>query len=422
MRKSAVVPRVLMLVENNSYPKDPRVRREAEALAKAGYMVSVISPAEKQQGYHARINGVEVCRFPAPPPANTLGTYLYEYAYSMMAMSILTFWIFIRHGFDVIHVANPPDTLALVAAPYKLLRKRLVFDHHDLTPELYYARFLQSGKPWVYRVLIWCEKVSCLLADHILATNESYKAIEISRDSVSEASITIVRNGPELKKREPDEPDQEVRQRAGTIIVYAGILGVQDGVDFLLRALRHLVFDLTKSDLLCLVIGKGDAQPALERQAEELSIADHILFTGWIDDPDRYHRYIASADICVDSSPSNAYNDRCTTIKMMEYMAAGKPIVAFDLPEHRFTAQASAIYARPNDEMEFARAIAGLIDDPTRRQALGAIGRRRIEEQLAWDYSASRLLEAYSILLAGLNRRMLPLLGPKASVPDAAKR
>jgi len=165
---------------------------------------------------------------------------------------------------------------------------------------------------------------------------------------------------------------------------------------------HHLVFDLNRSDLLCLIIGDGDALAALKRQAEDLAIADYVLFTGWIDDPDRYSRYIGTADICVDSSPSNAYNDCCTTIKMMEYMAAGKPIVAFDLPEHRFTAQSCAIYARPNDELEFARAIAELIDAPQRRQAMGVIGRDRIEQQLAWSYSVSRLLEVYGNLSRSL--------------------
>ena len=164
--------------------------------------------------------------------------------------------------------------------------------------------------------------------------------------------------------------------------------------------------------MLCLIIGDGDALAALKRQAEELAVADYVLFTGWIDDPDRYTRYIATAEICVDSSPSNAYNDCCTTIKMMEYMVAGKPIVAFDLPEHRFTAQSSAIYALPNDELEFARAIAELMDAPQRRQAMGAIGRHRIEQQLAWSYSVSRLLEAYGNLLSRSLRADAPIAEP----------
>lgn len=402
-RSTVAAGRVLMLVENNSYPKDPRVRKEAQALIKAGYRVTVISPAERKQKYHEVINGVDVYRFPGPPPADTVVSYLIEYVYSMAAMFCLTCWIFVRHGFDVIHAANPPDTLVFIAAPYKCLGKRFVFDHHDLAPEMYYARF-PKGSRWMYRILIWCERLSCRLSDHVLATNESYKAIEMRRDGVRETAITVVRNGPELKTMLPTDADPELRTRAGTIIAYAGIIGVQDGVDYLLRALRQLVFDLNKKDLLCLIVGDGDALPALRKQAQELAVDDYILFTGWIADLQRYARYISTADICVDSSPSNPYNACSTAIKMMEYMAAGKPIVAFDLPEHRFTAGSSAIYARPNDELDFARAIAKLMDDAPRRQAMGAAGRHRIEQELAWAYSIPPLLEAYSHLMSQPSR------------------
>jgi glycosyltransferase involved in cell wall biosynthesis len=402
--------RVLMLVENNSYPKDPRVRKEAQALTNAGYLVTVISPAEPEQTFHEMIDSVNVYRFAAPQQrANSILTYVYEYAYSMAAIFLLTFWVFIRHGFDVIHAANPPDTLVLIVAFYKCVGKRFVFDHHDLAPEMYCARFPQGGKPWVHKILVWCEKLSCRLADHVLATNESHKAIEMCRDGAREASITIVRNGPQLNSTWTIEPDREVRAQAGTIIAYAGITGIQDGVDFLLRALRHLVVTLRKKDVLCLIIGDGDALPGLKRQAEALALAKYILFTGWIDNPRRYTTYVSTADICVDPSPSNPYTDRCTAIKMMEYMAAAKPIVAFDLPEHRVTADSSAIYASPNDELEFARAMAELMDDAPRRQLMGAIGRRRIEQHLAWDYSVPRLLDAYSELLSKPSRKAAPI-------------
>jgi glycosyltransferase involved in cell wall biosynthesis len=399
IRAAAPPRRVLMLVENNSYPKDPRVRKEAQALMKAGYLITVISPAEPRQKWHEMIDGVNVYRFPASPQASSLLSYLYEYAYSMAAISLLAFWVFLRHGFDVIHAANPPDTLAFVAAFYKCLGKHFVFDHHDLAPEMYYARFPQGGNKWVHKALLWCERLSCRIADRVLAVNESYKAIEMRRDGVLEASITVVRNGPELRNTWTNESDRDLRAQAGTIIAYAGIIGVQDGVDCLLRVLRNLIVTLNRTDVLCLILGDGEALPSLRHQADKLAVAQYIRFTGWIDDPGRYARCLATADICVDPSPSNPYNDRCTAIKMMEYMAAAKPIVAFDLPEHRVTAESSALYAPPNDELGFARAIAELMNDAPRRQIMGAIGRQRIEHSLAWSYSAARLLDAYSNLL-----------------------
>jgi glycosyltransferase involved in cell wall biosynthesis len=410
--------RVLMLVENNSYSRDPRVRKESRALKDAGYSVSVISPAEPEQALHELIDGVNVYRYPAPPHASGTFSYMFEYAYSMALIFILSLWVCIRHGFDVIHAANPPDTLVFLAAPYKLFGKRFVFDHHDLAPEMYYARFRQHGNPWVYKILLWCEALSCRLADHVFATNESHKAIEISRDGRQGDKITIVRNGPDLTTSWTAAPDPELRARAGTIIAYAGIIGVQDGVDYLLRALHHLIVTLDKKNVLCLIIGDGDALAELKRQAEELAIADYIVFAGWIEDPHRYARYISTADICVDPSPSTPYNDRCTTIKIMEYMASAKPIVAFDLPEHHLSAENSAIYAFPNDELSLARAIAELMDDEPRRRTMGMLGRRRVEQTLAWSYSAANMLSAYSDLFSRPSRKSIRMSASSSRLTD----
>jgi glycosyltransferase involved in cell wall biosynthesis len=145
-------------------------------------------------------------------------------------------------------------------------------------------------------------------------------------------------------------------------------------------------------------VGDGDAWVDSKALAEQLGLDEYVLFTGELSNDDLL-LYLSTADICVDPDPSNPYNDRSTMIKMMEYMALGKPIVAFDLPEHRFTAQQAAIYVTPNDEREFARALAQLMDDPLRRAALGAFGRRRIETQLAWDFSIPNLLAAYRAVL-----------------------
>ena len=386
--------RVLMLLENNCYPQDYRVRQEARVLTDAGYQVTVISPAQPGRRWRETIDGVYVYRYPALREASGFMGYLFEYGYSTVAMFILSLFVYLREGFDVIHTANPPDTLVLVAAVYKLLGKRFVYDHHDLVPELYDAIFPDRGNRLMHRVLLVLEKLSLRYADHVIATNQSYKALEMERGGVPAERITIVRNGPELGDRRV-EPDPGLRQRGRTIIGYVGVMGFQDGVDYLIRALHHLVHDLGRTDVLCVLIGGlGSAQPGLKQLAKQLGLDDYVWFTGFVSDAD-VERYLASADICVDPDPSNPFNDRSSMTKMPEYMARGKPIVAFDLPEHRFTAQAAAIYVRPNDELEFARALAQLMDDPARRQTMGALGRRRVETELAWHYSAQNLVEAY---------------------------
>jgi glycosyltransferase involved in cell wall biosynthesis len=391
--------RVLMIVENNSYPGDPRVRGEAEALRSAGYQVCVIGPVKGAQALCEEVNGIKVYRYPAPPDAHGALGYVVEYIYSMMAILCITLWVLLREGFDVIHAANPPDTLIFIGLFYKCLGKRFVYDHHDLAPEMYYARFAGRGSAMVYSLLLWCERVSCRLADHVITTNESHRAIEMQRDGVDRERITIVRNGPDLSRVRIGDADPALRQRAGMILGYAGVVGIQDGVDLLLRSLYHLIHDLRKTDLLCVIIGDGEALPMVKGLVRELYLHDHVWCTGWIDDSTSYMRYLSTADICLDPSPSSAYNDRCTTIKLMEYMAAGKPIVAFDLPENRFTAQSAALYARPNDEAEFARCIAMLQDDPLLRQTMGAFGRRRVESELSWVQSVPKLLNVYKRVL-----------------------
>jgi glycosyltransferase involved in cell wall biosynthesis len=387
--------RVLMLVENNSYPEDVRVRREARALANAGYLVTAISPARPGQLWRETIDGVHVYRYPAPPEATGFIGYLFEYSYSTAAIFILSLLVSFREGFDIIHAANPPDTLVFVAAVYKLLGKRFVYDHHDLAAELYYAQLGGRGNRLVHLALLALEKLSLRCADHVIATNQSYRAMEMERGGVPPERITIVRNGPELNSRQMVEPDPGLRQKGKIIIGYVGIMGFQDGVDYLLRALHHLVHGVGRTDVFCVLIGGlGSAQPSLKQLTTQLGLDDYVWFTGWVSDADLL-RYIASADICVDPDPSNPFNDRSTMIKMLEYMAQGKPIVAFDLPEHRFTAQAAALYVQPNDELEFARALAQLADDPARRRAMGVMGRQRIETELAWHYSAQSLVEAY---------------------------
>jgi glycosyltransferase involved in cell wall biosynthesis len=390
--------RVLMLLENQPYPQDVRVRREAAALTAAGYKVSVICPAACGQPFRETLKGVHVYRFVSAPPANSLLGYLWEYGCSMVATFVLSLVVFFSEGFDVVHAHNPPDTFVFIAALYKLFGKRFVFDHHDLSPEMYIARFPDGGSRLVYNVLVFLEKFTCRLADHVIATNESYKKVEMERGRVPETRITIVRNGIELHGLRPIEPDRALRQMGKTIIGYVGVMGFQDGIDYLLRALHHLVYDLGKTDVYCILIGAGDAWAESKILARELGLEAYVRFTGQMS-TDEFLPYLSAADICVDPAPSNPYNDCSTMFKMMEYMALAKPIVAFDLPEHRFTAQQAAVYVSPNDVAAFARTLAQLMDNPLRRQEHGAFGKRRIQTQLAWEFSLRSLLVVYHAVL-----------------------
>ncbi|MFN8439516.1 MAG: glycosyltransferase family 4 protein [Caldilineaceae bacterium] len=403
--KYSVGNRILMLLENNPYPRDARVRQEAKALVGAGYEVTVICPKGKGQPWNDLIDNVRVYRFPMPAQGNGLFGYLWEYGYSLLAALCLSLYVFFRHGFDVIHAHNPPDLMVLVALLYKPLGKKFVFDHHDLAPEMYFARFEGKGNPIVYRLLVAFEMLSCKVADHLIATNNSYKAMQMQRSGIAESRITVVRNGPDLNRLHLVAPNAELQQKAPHIIGYVGEMGVHDGIDYLLRACYYLVNVLERQDFYCVIIGTGDAWEMLKEQAVKLKLEEYVWFPGRVSDADLLS-YLSTAQICVDPDPSNPFNDRCSMIKMSEYMALSKPIVAFDLPEHRVTAQEAALYAKANNELDFAQQLATLMDDPQRRQAMGKLGRERVESVLAWSHQSKALIKVYDQLCALSKQRV----------------
>ena len=409
--------KVLMLLES-SFLDDPRVRKEAFQLRDNGYAVRVISLKEgKEKKFREDIKGVICYRIPTVSffkksnisksrlqiilyrMSSALG-YILEYIYFTTACFAIAPYVAIRDGFNVIHVHNPPNTLSLVAIFYKLFGKLFIFDHHDLEPELYLSRYLLRDGI-IYRVLLLLEKLSLRFANLVIATNHSYKIIEMKRAEISSEKIFVVRNGPEICSLHPVQADEELRKMGKTILVYVGVMGPQDGVDYLLRALWHLVYTLGQKDFYCIIIGEGDALNDLKKLCNELSLDTYIRFTGYIPKKDLI-RYLSTADICVDPNPSSPLNDYSTWIKVMEYMAMGKPIVSFDLKETHFTAQEAAIYVTPNDEKEYAQTILGLMQDASTRERMGRYGIQRIRTELSWEIVSKNLISAYEWLFGGL--------------------
>lgn len=391
------VHRILMLLENSAYSEDGRVRCEANSLAAAGYQVTVIGPAAEGERWFEMFGEVAGYQFPPPPMAHGLIGYLIEYSYTLSILFVMTMWVAVRRGFDVIHAHNPPDFLVMIGAFWRLFGKKLVFDQHDLAPNMYLSRFTAPGNKLLHRVLLFFERLSCRWADHVIATNDSHKRFNIERSGVPESHITVIRNGPEPWHLHAFEPDSSLRGGAAHVFGYVGMMGQQDGIDYLLRSLGILHREFNRADWRCILIGKGPAMEGLQQLGAELGIADHVLFTGWVD-YEQVPRYLAATDICVVPDPSNEYNDHSTIVKVMEYMAQAKPVVAFDLPEHRVTAGDTALYARANDERDFARQILRLMDDAELRRELGNAGRKRLVNSLTWEHQEPRLLTVYQQL------------------------
>ena len=247
--------------------------------------------------------------------------------------------------------------------------------------------------------LFWAEKCSLKLADITIATNESYKQIHLWRGGRAPEKCVVVRNGPGPDRMNIVEPSARLRAMGKKILGYVGCLNPQDGLDYLLRALAYLTFDLKRTDYYCVIMGSGDSLEDLKKMNHELKLEDHVEFTGFIPDPD-LRANLAAVDICLDPDPSSPLNDVSTWIKIMEYMAYGKPIVTFDLKETRYSAREAAIYVEPNNEHDFAVAVARLMDDPALRKQMGAFGRDRVERELQWSCVGRNLAGAYGALAA----------------------
>lgn len=378
------------LVENHAYPADARVRPHLETLAAAGYDVSVISPRRKGQSKYEKVNGVQVYRFSLPAYGSKTTSYLMEFLHATFVMTLLTLWVWFRHGLDILHVFNPPDTLVIAALLPKLSGKTILFDLRDLSPELYMSKYEKHNKI-LYTLLVWFERITCRIANHVITTNETYRNIVIERDGLNPSRVSVVRQGPDLMRGYLVKPDADIRSRARFIIGYLGSMAKEDGIDHLLQALYHLDKEFNHQDWYCILIGPSDDLDGLQRLARELGILDRVLFTGYL----RFEQWISclsAADICIEPAPSNPVNDISTTNKLMDYMALGKPIVSYGLTEQRVTAGEASLYAKPNDPIDMAKQIAFLIENSELRAHLGVIGRERIEEHLALQHQQVRLL------------------------------
>lgn len=390
--------RIVTLLENNPYPADPSVRPHMEALAAAGHQVTVICPRWSGQPRQETINAVRVLRFWLPAGGTRSIDYVIEFVYATLVMTLMTLWAWLRYGMDVLHHYNPPDTLFVASLLPKLAGKTVVWDLRDLAPELYISKY-EHPNSTIYRALLWCEQSTCRLADQFIVVNESYRQILIEREHIPVERIAIVRVGPDLDRVHPVAADPMLRARGRTIFAYLGKMAKQDGVDHLLRALSCLDRQYDYHDWFCVLIGKADDLNELQDLTLKLGIRDRTWFTGYVSDEEMI-RYLSTADICIDPDPANPLNNISTMCKLMDYMAVGKPSVAYDLREHRVTAGEASLYAEPNDVTDLACKMMSLVEDPRLRAKMGQIGQQRLQAGLAWPFQRQKLLSVYEELAA----------------------
>jgi len=390
---------ILIIVENLPLPFDRRVWQEANTLKEHGAEVSIICP--QMQEYTKKyevINGIHIYRHPLNIEASGALGYLAEYSVALFWETVLAWKIFFRKKFHVIQGCNPPDLIFLVALPFKLFGVKYLFDHHDVNPELYEAKF--NNKGIFYKIMLLLEKLTFKTASHSIATNESYKEIALTRGKMKETRVTVIRSGPKPERLIIGSGNVKYKKGKKYLIGYLGVIGEQEGIDLLLEAFKILL--QKRNDVQLAIVGGGTSLNSLIALSKEMHLENDVDFYGRVPD-ELLLDVLNTADVCVNPDKPTAMNNLSTMNKIMEYMALKKPIVQFDLKEGKFSAQKASLYAK--DVEDFALKLDMLLDDETLRKEMGEYGYNRILHELSWEYESGKLVELYSKVLNGRSRK-----------------
>jgi len=351
-----------------------------------------VLPGKGYERNYEVIDGVRIYRHHLPKEGNSPLGYAWEYSCALFWEFLYSWWIYLRHGFQVIQACNPPDNIFLVALPFKLLGVKYIFDFHDANPELFIAKYEKKGP--LYQALLWFEKMTFRASDVVIATNNSYKNLAITRGGLDPGNVFVVRNGPDLKTFKGVPPNPALKYGKNYLVGYVGTMSIQEGLDILLKAAQHIK-KMGRTDIHFTCVGGGPSLSQLRKMVEDMNLGDMVNFTGRIPD-EQLVQILSTADVCVNPDKPCEMNSISTMIKIMEYMALSKPIVQFDMKEGRFSAMDASLYADNGLGAEdFAAKILLLLGDSDARKRMGGFGRRRVQEELAWDYSVKNLLAAY---------------------------
>jgi glycosyltransferase involved in cell wall biosynthesis len=333
--------------------------------------------------------------------------YLAEYTIAILAQLRLALGIRIRHRIEVVHICNPPDLLFLVALPLMASGARLIYDHHDATPELMVAKGLRQDG-WLVRLVTLFERLTYRCAHVSIETNDSFRDIALRRGEMSPQDVFVVRSAPDMERFAKAVPDDKWRRGRKHLVGYVGIMGRQDGLDYLIDAANMIIRNWRRDDIQFVLVGAGPELPRLRERVNSMGIGDYIEFTGLISSGLELGSILATADVCVSPDEANRMNDISTMNKIMEYMALGKPIIQFDLHEGRVSAGEASLYATPNDVSSLAEGIIQIIDDSEIGARMGQIGRQRLADTLSWELQVPKLLAAYKRALEKGSRHVAP--------------
>ncbi|RDH77693.1 glycosyltransferase WbuB [Mycolicibacterium moriokaense] len=393
----------VLIVENEAVPFDRRMWNISKALREFGSDVSVICPMYGKDTERAIcIDGISIRRYKNTFANGSVASYLREYTTAIVKTLALLHRVLLQSKrVDIVHVANPPDIFWPLALYLRLYGIRFIFDEHDLAPEAYLSRFDRTERSGgvLFTAQKLFQRLSYRFSDAIISTNESYRSRALEIDPKNALKTFVVRNGPDTREFSTRPSNAELRKGYKYMAAYIGVMAVQDGVEYIIRAVDELVNRRDFRDILVYLIGSGDDWLRLKQLTEELRLDDFIVLTGRVPDECALE-ILSTADICLSPDPSSPLNDLSTMTKIMEYMALGKPIVSFDLKEARFSAGDSALYVKNNDAVAFADGILKLLGDPDGCRKMSGVGRARVDSMLSWQKQSVNLLNAYQFVLS----------------------
>ncbi|HTV96043.1 MAG TPA: glycosyltransferase family 4 protein [Steroidobacteraceae bacterium] len=388
---SAATKSILLVVENLPVPYDRRVWQQALALKAANYQVSVVSPATRRYPKLAEhLEGIHVYRYPMLIEGKGYLGLIAEYVWSFICIFFWTLFVSLRRGFKVIMMANPPDIYFPIMWLWRLLGKKTVFDHHDLTPELFATKF-NLNRSVVLSFFYFAERRMLRAVHKVVSTNESYKAVDMQRGGRAAEDIVVVRNAPDPARFTVRSPDPALRKSARYLVAFLGEIGQQDGVDVLIRAISVINARLGANSVQYVLMGAGPHFDNIVAYAKSRGVSGQITFTGRADN-DTICRVLSTADLAVDPCPYSPHANVSTATKIMEYMFFSLPVVAFDLLETRRSGEEAICYARRGDEAHFGELIVELLRDEERRHSLGHAARIRLDSALSWRVSTRNLV------------------------------
>ena len=385
---------VLFVVENNQVPQDTRVWLEARALEEKGFDVSVICPNIKRESEsHKILDNIDIFQYKSYFEGATIFGLIFEYLLSSFFIFLYAIKIYLRQPFHIVHLANPPDFIIMIFIFFKLLGVKIVFDHHDLSPEYFLEKF-KKRNPF-YKTLLLFEKLSYKCANVVIVTNKSFKEVGIERNKIDKKKIFIVRNGPDLSVAYPYSSKIDFRKEKKYLIGYVGKIDGQDCLIKLVNTIEYIVNNKGFSDFRVLIVGDGTDRIRIENIISDRKLEDYFIFYGWEYDKEKLYKILSSFDLCVDTQKESEVLDKSTSFKIMEYMALGKPIVQYKSIEGKYSAQEASLYIENNDEYAFGDAIIYLLNNEKKRKEMGEYGIKRVREFFQWDIQRKILLRIY---------------------------